>query len=41
MGMFQWLEEHPQYLHLRLFIGGDSYAAMIVPLITQKILQGN
>ncbi|XP_054787720.1 serine carboxypeptidase-like 18 [Prosopis cineraria] len=37
----KWLEEHPKYLHLRLFIGGDSYSGMIVPLITQKIVLGN
>ncbi|KAK4284464.1 hypothetical protein QN277_001293 [Acacia crassicarpa] len=37
----KWLEEHSQYLHLRLFIGGDSYSGIIVPLITLKIVQGN
>ncbi|KAI9127618.1 hypothetical protein K1719_000611 [Acacia pycnantha] len=37
----KWLIEHPQYLHLRLFIAGDSYSGLIVPEITKKIIEGN
>lgn len=37
----KWLEEHPQYLPLQLFIGGDSYSGIIVPLITKKVVEGN
>lgn len=36
----QWLVEHPQFLSVHLFIGGDSQAGMIVPLITKKIIDG-
>lgn len=38
--MLQWLLEHPQYLLVQLFIGGDSYSGLIVPLITQKVVEG-
>ncbi|KAK0581624.1 hypothetical protein LWI29_016033 [Acer saccharum] len=37
----KWLLEHPQYLPLELFIGGDSYSGIIVPLITKKVVQAN
>ncbi|KAG5548266.1 hypothetical protein RHGRI_013837 [Rhododendron griersonianum] len=37
----KWLVEHPQFLSVHLFIGGDSQAGMIVPLITKKIIDGN
>lgn len=36
-----WLIEHPQYLSVPLFIGGDSYAGLYVPLITKKVIEGN
>ncbi|KAK2664824.1 hypothetical protein Ddye_003398 [Dipteronia dyeriana] len=37
----KWLHEHPQYLPLELYIGGDSYSGIIVPLIIKKIVQAN
>ncbi|XP_021643002.2 serine carboxypeptidase-like 18 [Hevea brasiliensis] len=37
----QWLLEHPQYLLVQLFIGGDSYSGITVPLITQKVVEAN
>ncbi|KAI4298588.1 hypothetical protein L6164_032128 [Bauhinia variegata] len=37
----KWLNEHQQYLLLQLFIAGDSYSGMIVPLITKKVVEGN
>ncbi|XP_028121530.1 serine carboxypeptidase-like 18 [Camellia sinensis] len=39
--MMQWLVEHPQFLSVQLFVGGDSYAGLTVPLITKKIIDGN
>ncbi|KAJ9159381.1 hypothetical protein P3X46_024890 [Hevea brasiliensis] len=37
----KWLLEHPQYLLLQLYIGGDSYSGIPVPLITKKVIEGN
>ncbi|GMQ01147.1 hypothetical protein CsSME_00047889 [Camellia sinensis var. sinensis] len=37
----KWLVEHPQFLSVQLFVGGDSYAGLTVPLITKKIIDGN
>ncbi|CAM8901477.1 unnamed protein product [Rhodiola kirilowii] len=39
--LVNWLLEHPKYLPLELFIGGDSYAGMFVPLVTKKVLERN
>ncbi|KAM3714757.1 hypothetical protein ACJW31_01G358000 [Castanea mollissima] len=36
----KWLDEHPQYLPVQLFIGGDSYSGIIVPLVTKKVIDG-
>ncbi|KAK9287239.1 hypothetical protein L1049_015652 [Liquidambar formosana] len=36
----KWLDEHIEYVPVQLFIGGDSYSGMTVPLITQKVLVG-
>ena len=38
--MLQWLAEHTQYLLVQLFVGGDSYSGILVPLVTKKILEG-
>lgn len=38
--MLQWLDQHTQYLPVQLFIGGDSYSGIIVPLVTKKVLEG-
>ncbi|XP_044509714.1 serine carboxypeptidase-like 18 [Mangifera indica] len=37
----KWLTDNPKYLSLELFIGGDSYSGIIVPLITKLVLEGN
>ncbi|XP_061354603.1 serine carboxypeptidase-like 18 [Gastrolobium bilobum] len=37
----KWLEENPQYLSNKLFIGGDSYSGIIVPLITKMVVEDN
>ncbi|CAM8906995.1 unnamed protein product [Rhodiola kirilowii] len=39
--LVKWLIEHPKYLPLQLIIGGDSYAGMFVPVVTQKVLKRN
>ena len=39
--LVKWLLQHPQYLPLQLYIGGDSYSGIIVPLITKKIVERN
>ncbi|CAL5379183.1 unnamed protein product [Camellia sinensis] len=36
-----WFDEHPQYLAVQLFVGGDSYSGITVPLVTKKIVDGN
>ncbi|CAL5379185.1 unnamed protein product [Camellia sinensis] len=36
-----WFDEHPQYLAIQLFVGGDSYSGITVPLVTKKIVDGN
>lgn len=40
LAMLQWLDLHTQYLLVQLFIGGDSYSGIIVPLVTKKVLEG-
>ncbi|CAL5329422.1 unnamed protein product [Camellia sinensis] len=37
----EWFDEHPQYLAVQLFVGGDSYSGITVPLVTKKIVDGN
>jgi hypothetical protein len=39
-GMMQWLDEHPQYLSVQLFIGGNSYSGITVPHVTKKVIDG-
>ncbi|KAF5203786.1 Serine carboxypeptidase-like, partial [Thalictrum thalictroides] len=36
----KWLTDHPEYLSNPLYIGGDSYSGMIVPIIVQRISDG-
>ncbi|XP_057996074.1 serine carboxypeptidase-like 18 [Hevea brasiliensis] len=37
----KWLFDHPQYLTNQLFIGGDSYSGIPLPIVVQNILDGN
>ncbi|KAK9740011.1 hypothetical protein RND81_03G004300 [Saponaria officinalis] len=37
----EWLIKHPKFINSRLYVAGDSYAGMIVPIVVQDILQGN
>ncbi|KAI8554625.1 hypothetical protein RHMOL_Rhmol05G0112500 [Rhododendron molle] len=37
----KWMIGHPQFLSVQLFIAGDSYAGIPIPLITKKIIDGN
>lgn len=38
--LVQWLIKHPQFLGNQLYIGGDSYSGIIVPLLVTNILEG-
>jgi len=37
----QWFAEHPEYLKVPFYVGGDGYSGIIVPLVTELILAGN
>ncbi|OEL38429.1 Serine carboxypeptidase-like 18 [Dichanthelium oligosanthes] len=37
----KWLNDHPQYLSNPFYVGGDSYAGKVTPLIAQYISEGN
>ncbi|KAK4757261.1 hypothetical protein SAY87_007388 [Trapa incisa] len=37
----KWLLLHPQFLNNILYVGGDSYSGIPLPIIVQKILDGN
>ena len=37
----QWLTEHPQYQENQLYVGGDSYSGIPIPMIVQQIVIGN
>ncbi|KAK4853389.1 hypothetical protein QYF36_008447 [Acer negundo] len=37
----QWLIECPQFLSNQLFIGGDSYSGIPLPMVVQHVLDGN
>ena len=39
--LVQCLIEHPQFLNNQLFIGGDSYSSIPVPMIVQHVVDGN
>lgn len=36
----QWLVNHSKFLGNQVYIGGDSYSGITVPLVVQNILQG-
>ena len=37
----QWLQSHPKFIANSLYLAGDSYSGMIVPIIAQAISDGN
>ncbi|KAG9128871.1 hypothetical protein Leryth_009653 [Lithospermum erythrorhizon] len=37
----KWLVAHPEYYKNDLYIGGDSYAGIFVPLVVEQIYNGN
>ncbi|KAJ0967696.1 hypothetical protein J5N97_024613 [Dioscorea zingiberensis] len=37
----KWLADHPEFLLNPLYIAGDSYSGMIVPVVAHKIANGN
>ncbi|XP_024008169.1 serine carboxypeptidase-like 18 isoform X2 [Eutrema salsugineum] len=37
----KWLVEHPEFVSNHFYVGGDSYAGVIVPAIVQQISIGN
>lgn len=39
--MMQWLDEHPEFLSNPLYIGGDSYSGVTLPIVVQEIANGN
>ncbi|KAG1341812.1 putative Serine carboxypeptidase-like 18 [Cocos nucifera] len=36
----QWLIDHPKFLSNPLYIGGDSYSGIVVPVVAQEIANG-
>ncbi|KAI3803759.1 hypothetical protein L1987_31921 [Smallanthus sonchifolius] len=39
--MKKWLVDHPKFLNNPLYLGGDSYSGIVVPMIVQEIYNGN
>ncbi|WCJ42205.1 Serine carboxypeptidase-like 18 [Euphorbia peplus] len=37
----KWLIENPEYLTNQLYIGGDSYSGIPLPIVVKNILEGN
>ena len=37
----QWLVDHPEFLKNELYVGGDSYSGIPVPMVVQEIYYGN
>ncbi|XAR51159.1 hypothetical protein NMG60_11005711 [Bertholletia excelsa] len=37
----KWLGAHTKFLENNLYVGGDSYSGMIVPIVTQEAVYGN
>lgn len=36
----KWMIEHPKFMKNQVFIGGDSYSGIVVPMIVQEISNG-
>ena len=39
--MMQWLSIHPSFVNNPVFLGSDSYAGIITPILAQNIINGN
>lgn len=39
--LIKWLEEYPEFLPNPMYIAGDSYSGIFVPMVAQKIVNGN
>ena len=39
--VLQWFTDHPQYISNPFYLGGDSYAGKVIPLIAQDISEGS
>ncbi|CAL5387368.1 unnamed protein product [Camellia sinensis] len=39
--LIKWLKSHPEFLENNLYIGGDSYSGIVVPMVVQEIIDGN
>ncbi|KAJ9538215.1 hypothetical protein OSB04_030948 [Centaurea solstitialis] len=37
----KWLVDHPKFLHNTLYVAGDSYSGIVLPMIVQEIYDGN
>lgn len=37
----QWLGEHPDFVSNPVFLGSDSYAGIVTPILAQDIIDGN
>lgn len=37
----KWLVDHPEFIQNPLYVGGDSYSGITVPIVTQLISNGN
>ncbi|BFG42104.1 hypothetical protein CerSpe_283800 [Prunus speciosa] len=37
----KWLKDHPQFLKNPLYIAGDSYSGITVPIVAQQVSNGN
>ncbi|MED6208075.1 hypothetical protein PIB30_041630 [Stylosanthes scabra] len=37
----KWLHNHPEFLSNELYVGGDSYSAIPIPVIAHELSQGN
>ncbi|XP_076954870.1 serine carboxypeptidase-like 13 isoform X2 [Bidens hawaiensis] len=37
----KWLVDHPKFLNNPLYVGGDSYTGIAIPMIVQEIYNGN
>ncbi|KAL5538313.1 hypothetical protein UlMin_043118 [Ulmus minor] len=38
--LLKWLDEHPEFISNPVYIAGDSYSGIIVPILVQKISNG-